>query len=106
MEAADFTEAMMYRVIFGKPFIYLVFDYKGANAGSKDIPVITDISDTDRKKASKAQNRMADLKNTIRWVVNAVLKWEYEGWPMIPIAKVCAACPIADCPKRSKNSEV
>lgn len=106
MEAADFTEAMMYRVIFGKPFIYLVFDYKGANAGFKDIPVITDINDTDRKKASKAQNRMADLRNTIRWVVNAVMKWQNEGWPMTAIAKVCATCPIKDCPKRSENSEI
>ena len=26
METADFTEAMIYRLIFGKPFVYLVFD--------------------------------------------------------------------------------
>jgi len=106
MEAADFTEAMMYRLIFGKPFVYLVFDYKGANAGFKDIPVITDIDDPDPKKAAKARYRMADLKNTISWVVNAILQWESLGWPMTPIAKVCASCPIADCPKRKINAEV
>jgi hypothetical protein len=106
MEAADFTEAMMYRLIFGKPFVYLVFDYKGANAGFKDIPVITDIDDPDPKKAQKAQHRMADLRRTISLTVNAILGWEHSGWPMTPIAKVCASCPIADCPKRNENAEV
>jgi len=106
MEAADFTEAIMYRLIFGKPFVYLVFDYKRDNAGFKDIPIITDINDADPMKAAKALTRMADLQKTIRWVVDAILGWESQGWQMTPIAKVCATCPISDCPKRNENSEV
>ena len=106
MEAADFTEAMMYRLIFGKPFVYLVFDYKRDNAGFKDIPIITDINDPDPMKAAKAATRMADLQKTIRWAVNAILVWESSGWQMLPIAKVCATCPILDCLKRNENSEV
>ena len=106
MEMADFTEPMLYRLIFGKPFVYLVFDYKGANAGFKDIPVITDTNDPDPKKAAKAQYRMADLRKTINWAVNAILEWESARWPMVPIAKVCATCPIEDCQKRNINSEV
>jgi len=91
---------------YGKPFVCLVFDYKGANAVFKDIPVITETNDPDSKKAAKAQYRMADLRNTIRWVVNAILQWESLGWPMTPIAKVCASCPIQDCPNRNENAEV
>lgn len=106
MEMADFSEAMMYRLIFGKPFVYLVFDYKGANAGFKDIPVITDINDPDPKKAAKALIRMADLQKTISWTVNAILRWEALGWPMTPIGKVCSSCPILDCTKRNLNAEV
>ena len=106
MEMADFTEAMIYRLIFGKPFVYLVFDYKRENPGFKDIPIITDINDPDPQKAAKAGIRMADLQNTIRWVINAILGWESMGWAMTPIAKVCATCPISDCKKRNENSEV
>jgi hypothetical protein len=106
MEMADFNEAMMYRLIFGRPFIYLVFDYKKDNAGFKDIPIITDINDPDPQKAAKASIRMAELQRSIRWVVAAILKWESLGWPMLPIAKVCATCPIMDCPKRNENAEV
>lgn len=106
MEMADFSEAMMYRMIFGKPFVYLVFDYKSANAGFKDIPVITDINDPDPKKAEKARYRLSDLNKTIHWAVNAIQGWESAGWPMTPISKVCATCPMLDCPKRNINSEV
>jgi hypothetical protein len=106
MEGADFTEAMMYRLIFGKPFVYLVFDYKRENAGFKDIPIITDVNDPDPQKAAKATARMADLQKTIRWVVTAIMGWEASGWPMIPISKVCATCPILDCSKRNENAEI
>lgn len=106
MEMADFTEAMMYRLIFGKPFVYLVFDYKKDNAGFKDIPIITDVNDPDPKKAAKAQSRMADLQKTIRYIVIAILQWERSGWQMTPIAKVCLSCPIANCPKRNETMEV
>lgn len=106
METADFTEAMMYRLIFGKPFVYLVFDYKSANAGFKDIPVITDINNPDPKKAVKAGIRMAGLYHTIRWVITTILQWESLGWLMTPIAKVCSACPILDCTKRHESNEV
>jgi hypothetical protein len=106
METADFTEAMMYRLIFGKPFVYLVFDYKKDNAGFKDIPVITDVNDPDSKKAAKAQNRLADLQKTIRFVINAILLWEKSGWPLTPIATVCLSCPIMDCPKRNETMEI
>ena len=106
MEAADFSEAMMYRLIFGKPFVYLMFDYKRDNAEFKDIPIITDINDPDPMKAAKAITRMADLQKTIRWAVNAIQGWESFGWQMLPIANVCATCPILDCPKRNENSEV
>ena len=105
MEMADFTEAMMYRLIFGKPFVYLVFDYKSANAGFKEIPVITDTNDPDPKNAAKAVVRMADLRRTISWPVNAILGWESLGWPMTPIAKVCASCSILDCQKRNESNE-
>ncbi len=106
MEMADFSEAMMYRLIFGLPFVYLVFDYKRENAGFKDIPIITDVNDPDPLKAAKAAARMADLQRTIRWVVNAILQWESLGWPMVALGKVCASCPILDCPKRNENAEV
>lgn len=106
MEGADFTEAMMYRLIFGKPFVYLVFDYKRDNAGFKDIPIITDINDPDPLKAAKASIRMAELQHTLRCVIDTILQWESLGWPMIPIAKVCATCPILDCQKRNESNEV
>ncbi len=106
MEAADFTEAMMYRLIFEKPFVYLVFDYKRDNAGFKDIPIITDVNDPDPHKAAKAITRMDAFQTSIRWVINAILEWESLGWQQIPIAKVCATCPIMDCKKRNENSEV
>ena len=106
MEASDFTEAMMYRLIFGKPFVYLVFDYKRENAGFKDIPIITDVNDPDPQKAAKAATRMNHLYRTIRWVIGAILGWESLSWPMTPITKVCATCPILDCQKRNINSEV
>jgi hypothetical protein len=106
MEMADYTEAMMYRLIFGKPFVYLVFDYKRNNAGFRDIPIITDIQDPDPQKAAKARQRMAELNNTIRWVVASILQWESEGWQMNPIPKICANCPILDCSKRNLSQEV
>jgi hypothetical protein len=106
METADFTEAMVYRLIFGKPFVYLVFDYKKDNAGFKDFPIITDVNDPDPYKASKAQIRLLELQKTIRYIVNAILQWERSSWPMIPIAKVCSSCPIMDCPKRNETTEV
>lgn len=106
MEHADFTEAMMYRLIFGKPFVYLVFDYKATNPGYRDIPVISDINDPDPQKADKAALRMADLNQTIRWVVDCIIQWEASGWPMTPIPKVCNSCPIDDCSKRNENVEV
>ncbi|MBE0647287.1 MAG: hypothetical protein IH596_05865 [Bacteroidales bacterium] len=106
MEQADFTEAMMSRLIFGRPFVYLVFDYKGNNAGFRDIPVITDINDPDPQKADKATSRMVDLYRTIRWVVSSILEWESIGWPMTPIPKLCNSCPIEDCSKRNEITEV
>jgi len=106
MEMADFTEPMMYRLIFGLPFVYLVFDYKSTNAGFKDIPIITDIKDPDPKKAEKASCRLSNLNNTIRWAIDAILGWESLGWPMTPIAKVCTTCPMLECQKRNINSEV
>ncbi len=106
MEMADFSEAMMYRLIFGKPFVYLVFDYKRDNQGFRDIPIITDVNDPDPVKAAKATFRMQDLARTIRWVVNAILEWEHLRWPMVAIPKVCSTCPILDCPKRNESSEV
>jgi hypothetical protein len=106
MKMADFTEAMMYRLIFGRPFVYLVFDYKRENAGFKDIPVITDVNDPDPQKAAKASIRMAELQRSIRYVVETILGWEESGWQMIPIAKICATCPIMDCQKRNENGEV
>ena len=106
MEMADFSEAMMYRLIFGRPFVYLVFDYKRDNPGFRDIPVITDINDPDPKKAAKAKARMNELIGTIRWVVSSVLHWESLGWPMNVIPKVCSTCPILDCPKRNETNEV
>jgi len=106
MEMADFTEAMMYRQIFGKPFVYLVFDYKRENPGFKDIPIITDVNDHDPKKAAKAGTRLIELQRTIRWVVGTILKWEESGWPRQAIPKVCASCPILDCQKRNETIEV
>ncbi len=106
MEGADFNEAMMYRLIFGRPFVYLVFDYKRENAGFRDIPVITDINDPDPQKVAKASIRMAQLQRSIRYVVDTILGWEESGWQMIPIAKICATCPIMDCQKRNENGEV
>jgi len=106
MEKADFTEAMMYRLVFGRPFVYLVFDYKASNPGYRDIPVITDINDPDRQKAAKATNRMVELYRTIRWVVSSIMQWEKEGWPLVVIPKVCASCPILDCSKRNGTIEI
>jgi hypothetical protein len=106
METADFTEAMVYRLIFGLPFIYLVFDYRKDNPGFKDILVITDVNDPDPRKAEKAQTRMSSLRFAIRYVVNSILQWERSGWPMCPIPKVCLSCPIMDCPKRNEAVEV
>ncbi|MBC8549908.1 MAG: hypothetical protein H8D23_09665 [Candidatus Brocadiales bacterium] len=106
MEQADFTEAMMYRLIFGKPFVYMVFDYKATNGGFRDIPIITDINDPDPQKAAKASKRMAELYQTIRWVFSAIMQWEASGWPMTPIPKVCNSCPIEDCSKRNESMEV
>jgi len=106
MEQADFTEAMMYRLIFGRPFVYMVFDYKASNAGFRDIPVITDINDPDSEKAAKASKRIADLIKTIRWVIASIMQWENTGWPMTPIPKVCNSCPIEDCLSRNESREV
>jgi len=106
MAQADFTEAMMYRLIFGKPFVYLVFDYKKEDSGFRDIPIITNIEDPDPEKAGKAALRMADLFRTIKWIVNTLMQWESSGWPMTPIPKVCNSCPIEDCQKRNESIEV
>ncbi|MEI7982178.1 MAG: hypothetical protein WCI71_11040 [Bacteroidota bacterium] len=105
-EKMSFTEAMMYRVIFDLPFVYLVFDYKKENAGFKDIPIITDINDPDPLKASIAQKRMDDLYNTLRWVCDAIFRWESLHWPMEPNTLVCQKCVIADCPKRIEKVEI
>ncbi|NQV01161.1 MAG: hypothetical protein HQ542_00815 [Bacteroidia bacterium] len=106
MTQADFTEAMMYRLIFGRPFVYMVFDYKASNPGYRDIPIITDTNGLDPKKASKASIRMADLHRAIRWVITSIMQWEVSGWPMTPIPKVCNSCPIDDCSTRNESIEV
>lgn len=106
MAQADFTEAMMYRLIFGRPFVYLVFDYRKENPGYRDIPIITDVTDPDQEKASKATERMIDLYKTLRWVIITIKQWESDGWPMSPIPKVCNSCPIGDCPKRDSSEEI
>ena len=106
MEQADFTEAMIYRLIFGKPFVYMVFDYKSTNQGYRDIPVITDINDPDPKKAAKASKRMNELYKTIRWVITNAMQWEASGWSMTSIPKVCNSCPIEGCSKRNEIIEV
>ena len=106
MEQADFTEAMMYRMIFGKPFVYMVFDYKATNTGFRDIPIITDVNDPDPQKAGKASSRMAELYQTIHWVIKVIMNWEASGWPMTPIPKVCNSCPIEDCSRRNESMEV
>ena len=97
---------MMYRLIFGRPFVYMVFDYKATNAGFRDIPVITDINDPDPEKAGKASKRMDELHKTIRWVIASIMQWGNTGWPMTPIPKVCNSCPIKDCHKRNESIEV
>jgi hypothetical protein len=106
MQQADFTEPMLYRLIFGKPFIYLVFDYKATDAGYRDIPIITDVNDPDPQKAATASERMADLIKTIRWTISSIMQWEKDGWPMTPIPKVCQCCPIEDCSLRNQKNEV
>ena len=106
MEQADFTEAMMYRMIFGEPFVYLVFDYKATNAGFRDIPIITDINDPNPEKAAKASKRMAELNRTIRWAITNVMLWEDSEWPIKPIPKVCNSCQLKDCFKRNESIEV
>ena len=97
---------MIYRIIFGLPFIYLVFDYKKDNAGFKDIPITTDVNDPDPRKAQKAMSRMVELQSTIRWVVGSIMQWQNSNWPMVPIPKVCSGCPVLDCPKRNESIEV
>jgi len=106
MEQADFTEAMMYRMIFGRPFVYMVFDYKATNAGFRDIPIITDIDDPDPEKAEKASLRMVELFKTIRWIITSIKQWEDTGWQMTPIPKVCNSCPIEECSFRNESFEV
>ncbi len=106
MDQADFTEAMIYRLIFGKPFVYMVFDYKANNAGFRDIPVVTNVNDPDPKKAAKASKRMTDLYRTISWIITSIMQWEVSGWPMTPIPKVCYSCPIEDCSLRNESIEV
>jgi hypothetical protein len=105
-EKMDFTEAMLYRLIFEMPFVYLVFDYKKDNPGFKDIPIITDIADADPTKAGIAIERMSQLYKTLRLVTDAIFRWEYQHWPMEPNTMVCGKCPIPDCPKRMERVDI
>jgi len=113
-EELDFMEAMMYRKIFGVGFMYLVFDYKANNPWYKDIPVITDINDEDPSKSVKAQHRMNDLDQSIRWTAGTIQMWEAQGWPKDPESQVvfgkpttpCKDCPILDCEVRNITEEV
>ncbi len=102
----DFTEAMLYRVIFELPFVYLVFDYKKEEPGFKDIPIITDINHRDPAKATIAQERMNQLYKTLRWMSDTIFRWEHQHWQMEPNTLVCSRCLIPDCPKRIEKIEV
>mgnify|MGYP006971737717 CR=1 FL=1 len=110
----DFFEAMIYRVLFELPFMYLIFDYRKDNPGYKDIPVVTDVNDSDPQRALKASNRMRDLWQTIRWIAGSIQMWEAEGWKKDPSfheflgkpVTPCKDCPIYDCEERSKTEPV
>lgn len=102
----DFTEAMLYRVLFELPFIYLVFDYKKDDPGFRDLPITTDIHHKDPAKAAIARQRMNQLYFTLRWVADSVFRWEHQRWPMEPNTLVCSKCPVSDCPKRMEKTEV
>lgn len=106
MEKADFTEAMMYRLIFGMPFVYLVFDFKKEDPGFRDIPIITDVNDPDPAKATLAQQRMNQLYYSLRWVSESIFRWENHRWPMEPNTLICGKCVIPDCPKRLEKVEI
>ena len=106
LEKADFTEAMLYRLIFEMPFVYLVFDFKKENPGFKDIPIITDVNDPDPGKANLALNRMNQLYHTLRWVTDAIFRWESLEWPMQPNTLACAKCVILECPNRVEKIEI
>jgi hypothetical protein len=105
-ERMDFTEAMLYRILFELPFVYLVFDFKKENSGFKWIPIVTDINDPDPGKANLALQRMNDLYLTLRWVTDAIFCWESQRWPMKPGILVCEKCPIPECPKRVVKLEI
>jgi len=105
-EKMDFSEAMMYRVIFKLPFVYMVFDYRKEYPGYKDIPIVSDIHDPDPLKAEIARQRMRDLKESLSQVCDLVFRWEKQGWPMIPDALICSGCPIQDCSKRYQVTQV
>jgi hypothetical protein len=106
MEKADFSEAMMYRLLFDLPFVYLVFDFKKENPGFKDIPIITDVNDPDPGKANLSLKRMNQLYHTLRWVTDAIFRWESQRWPMEPNTLVCSKCVVPECPKRLEKVEI
>lgn len=102
-ERMDMTQPMMYYVLFGKPFVYLVFDYRKDNPWYKDIPIITDIDANDDIHRVIAKRRMDELRQNIRWVVATTLEWEALEWPCEPSSTICRNCPIIDCKERTKS---
>jgi hypothetical protein len=102
----DKTEAMIYRLLFGLPFIYFVFDYRKDDPWYKDIPIITDINDPDPVKANTARLRTKDLWQNIRWTIGSIQMWEKQGWPMEPGSEACKRCPVRDCKKRNLTIEI
>lgn len=105
-ERMDMTQPMMYRILFGEPFVYLVFDYRKDNPWYKDIPIITDIHAKDEVQRVIAVRRMEELLERIRWTVGTTLEWEALGWPYEPSPNVCRYCPIIDCKERTKSVAV
>lgn len=105
-EKMDMTQPMMYYILFGFPFVYLVFDYRKDNPWYKQIPIITDIDSTDETHRVIARRRMEELRQSIRWVVGTTTQWEAMRWPYEPSPTVCRNCPLFDCKERTKSIAV
>lgn len=100
-ENLELTQPVIYEVLFGLPFVFLVFDYRKNDAWYKHIPVITNVDDPNPQFAQIARNRRRELWQNIRWVAGNILHWEAMGWPEEPGKNACKDCPISECKNRN-----
>lgn len=106
----DFTQGVIYSLVFNLPFYYWIFDYSPSLQNSLRRLITSGFTKNDEEK-NEASIRKIELFEKIRKAIEMILMHEHEGYVENPSEKSCKQCPLNPdngglCQKATKISVI